>query len=134
MASLLKSLPLIALFFFCFNFNVQGALLSEKKVGKVVNKGLRREFRWGQSCFNEGEKKIFKSLKDAEEYLQCLYKEREVLVGDFYGINITAYRYVNIFYPMGYIGQRIKKIDDEIEKTKSIIKTLKREKDLILGR
>lgn len=78
------------------------------------------------------EEKIFQSLKEAEDYLQSLLKEREILTGDFYGINITAYRYSHIFYPLSYIGYRIKKIDEKIKKTKLQIDKLKN-KDRILG-
>lgn len=75
--------------------------------------------------FSENEKKTFKSLKEAEEHLRCLQKQKETLAGDFYGTNITAYRYANIFFPMGYICYRIKQIDEEIEKIKLKINKLK---------
>lgn len=77
---------------------------------------------------SEKEKKIFKNLKEAEEYLKCLKKERKVLVKDFWGLNITAYRYVNIFYRRGYIRYRISTIDEEIKKTKSEINKLRKNK------
>jgi hypothetical protein len=75
--------------------------------------------------FSENKEKTFKSLKEAEEHLRCLQKQRKTLTGDFYGINITAYCYANIFYPMGYIHYRIDQIDKEIEKVKLEIDKLK---------
>lgn len=71
-------------------------------------------------------KREFRDVKEAEEYLQSLVKEREIRVGDFYGINITAYRYVNIFHTLGYIRHRIKEIDEEIERVKLEIERLKK--------
>jgi len=73
----------------------------------------------------ENRKKDFKNIEEAKKYLEGLIKEREILVGDFYGINITAYRYVNIFYPLGYIRYRIQKIDEEIVLVKKEIEKLK---------
>jgi len=67
----------------------------------------------------------FKTINEAEEYLQFLRKERQKLEGDFYGINITAYRYVHIFYPLGYIRYKIKKIDEEMRRVESEIEKLK---------
>jgi len=67
----------------------------------------------------------FETVKEAEEYLQFLRKEKQKLEGDFYGINITAYRYVNIFYPLGYIRYKIKKIDEEMRRVESEIEKLK---------
>lgn len=64
----------------------------------------------------------FSTIEEAQKYLQSLKKERQKLEGDFYGINITAYRYVNIFYPMGYIRYKIQKIDEEIERLELEIK------------
>jgi len=74
---------------------------------------------------SENEEKTFKSLKEVEEQLRCLQRKKETLAGDFFGINITAYRYATIFYPLGYIRYRINQIDKEIEKVKLEIEKLK---------
>jgi hypothetical protein len=79
-----------------------------------------------KSCLTEERKEAFKDLKEAEEYLWCLLKERKNLEGDFYGINLTAYRYVNIFDRLGYIRYRIMQIDKEIKKTKLEIEKLRK--------
>jgi len=70
-----------------------------------------------QYCSRE-EGKDFKNLEEAEKYLQCLLRERDILEKDFYGVNLTAYRYVNIFYRLGYIRYRLKQIEEEIKETK----------------
>lgn len=90
-----------------------------------INKEFHSAVQWMPNCLRK-EEKIFVSLKKAEEYLECLLKEREVLVGDFYGINVTAYRYVNIFDRLRYIRYRIKQIDRKIAETKSRISELKK--------
>ena len=79
-------------------------------------------FQWGQSCLEE--EKTFKDRGEAEKYLECLLEERKVLEGDFYGLNLTAYRYVNIFYRRGYIRQKIFNIDKEIKRTKSALRDI----------
>jgi hypothetical protein len=66
---------------------------------------------------DEETRKILKGLKEAEESLKSLMKEREILVGDFWGINITAHRYDNIFDRRNYIRYRIVQTDKEIQKT-----------------
>jgi hypothetical protein len=83
------------------------------------NKLPPKEFQWGQSCLEE--EKTFKDRGEAEKYLECLLAERKVLEGDFYGLNLTAYRYVNIFYRRGYIRHKIFNIDKEIKRTKSAL-------------
>jgi len=94
--------------------------------GKVENKIFRRMFEEDQSYLAEKRRKIFKKLKKAEEYLRCLLKEREIRIGDFWGINITAYRYVNIFDCRNYIRYRIMQIDKKIKKTKIKISELEK--------
>ena len=94
--------------------------------GKVENKIFIRKFEEDQSYLAEKRRKIFKRLKKAEEYLKCLLKERKIRVGDFWGINITAYRYVNIFDRRNYIRYRIMQIDKKIKKTKFKISRLKK--------
>jgi hypothetical protein len=89
---------------------------------RIDNKLSQKRFQWGQSCLTE--KKTFKDRGEAEVYLECLLEERNVLEGDFYGINLTAYRYVNIFYRRGYVQHKIFKIDREIKRTKSAIREL----------
>jgi len=71
-------------------------------------------------------KKDFDRLEEAEKCLKCLLKKRNVLEGDFYGINLTAYRYVNIFDRLGYIRYKIMQIDKKIKKTKLNISELKK--------
>ena len=67
-----------------------------------------------------------KNLKEAEEYLKCLLKKRKVLVGDFYGVNLTAYRYVNIFDRLGYTRYKIAEIDIKIKRAKFAISKLEK--------
>jgi len=81
-------------------------------------------FQWGQSCLEE--ERTFKDRGEAEKYLECLLEERKVLEGDFYGLNLTAYRYVNIFYHRGYIQHKIFNIDKEIKRTKSALRDIEK--------
>ncbi len=74
------------------------------------------------------EEEIFQNLKEAEEYLKSHLKQKEILTGDFWGINITAYRYSHAFYPRGYIAYKINKIDAEIKKIRQQIDRLKNQK------
>ncbi len=128
-------LILLSLSVFCnpvqqaFSLEVEheGKLKIEEENSRV-NEIFNKELRGDQSCLASKGKKIFKSLEEAEEYLRCLLKERKVLVGDFYGVNLTACRYVNIFGRMGYIRYKIKQIDKKIKKTKLKISELKKEK------
>lgn len=100
----------------------QESLTKPKGSIGIYKKGIKRD----RSDSAEKEKKTFKTKEEAEEYLSCLLEERKVLEGDFFGINITAYRYVNIFYRRGYIGYKIFEIDKEIKRTKSAIRDLER--------
>jgi len=108
---------------FSVNVEEEGKLEIEEKNSRV-KEIFKMEMRGDQSCLASKEKKIFKNLKEAEEYLRYLLKEREVLVGDFYGVNLTAYRYVNIFDRMRYICYKIRQIDKKIKKTKFRISEL----------
>lgn len=92
----------------------------ERRENKLSQKG----FQWGQSCLKE--EKTFKDRGEAEIYLDCLLEERKVLEGDFYGLNLTAYRYVNIFYRSGYIRHKIFNIDKEIKRTKSALRDIEK--------
>lgn len=87
---------------------------------------IRSRFKKDPCFLLEKEKENFKNLKEAEKYLQCLLKKREVLVGDFYGVNRVAYRYVNIFDRLGYIRYKIMRIDKEIKKTELEIYELRK--------
>lgn len=114
--------------------NMIGALenhssLINKLKRKDENEIFKSRFKEDQSCLIENGKKIFENLKEAEEYLRCLLKEKKVLVGDFYGENIMAYRYVNIFDRMGYIRYEIMQIDKKIKKTKLRIYDLRKKLD-----
>jgi len=100
----------------------QESLTKPKGSIEIYKKGIKRN----QSDSAQKEKKTFKNREEAEEYLNCLLEERKVLEGDFFGINITVYRYVNIFYRRGYIGYKIFEIDKEIKRTKSAIRDLER--------
>lgn len=92
----------------------------ERRENKLSPKG----FQWGQPCLKE--EKAFKDRGEAEKYLECLLEERKVLEGDFYGLNLTAYRYVNIFYRRGYIRHKIFNIDKEIKRTKSALRDIEK--------
>ncbi len=96
---------------------------SQKSLPEPRDKGENelppKGFQWGQSCLEE--EKAFKDRGEAEKYLECLLEERKVLERDFYGLNLTAYRYVNIFYRRGYIRHKIFNIDKEIKRTKSAL-------------
>ena len=100
-----------------------------KPKGKVENEIFRKRFEEDKSCLAEKRREIFRKLKKAEEYLKCLLKEREILVEDFWGINITAYRYVNIFDRRNYIRYRIMQVDKKIKKTKLKICELRKKLD-----
>lgn len=49
-----------------------------------------------------------------EKRLEELKKEKNMLIGDFYGINQYGYRYALIFDRLGYIRYRLAKIDEEM--------------------
>jgi len=102
--------------------NGQKSLTKSKE--RIENRLSKRGFKWSRSCLTE--KEIFKNREEAEEYLGCLLEERKVLEGDFFGINLTAYRYVNIFYRMGFIRYKIFEIEKEIKLTKSVIRDLEK--------
>ena len=99
--------------------------LTEKE-RKAEHKMSRKSFGKDQSCLGENEKIFFKNLIEAEKHLKFLLRERDVLVGDFYGVNLTAYRYINIFHRLGYIRYRILQIDKEIRKLKFKISLMKK--------
>lgn len=118
--------PIIFFFWACVYYLPAARLKSpEARAGfdeqreKTVNIDIVEQCEEG-TLFIESEETI-KKLKELEERIKSLIKERQTLEGDFYGINITAYRYVNVFYHMGYIRCRIAEIDKEIEKTKKEI-------------
>jgi len=126
MAIILRFLLLILFILFVHGTDVHADLSGNLSDEEIVKTGKKKSTTdEDQSCIPENGEKIFKNLKEAEEYLRCILKEREVLVRDFYGVNITAYRYVNIFYRIGYIRWRIMQIDKEIKNTKLEIHKLK---------
>lgn len=102
----------------------QGASLENEEKNLRADEMSKLSFEGYQPCSRGVVKKIFKSIEEAEEYLKCLLKEKEVLVGDFYGINLTAYRYVNIFDRLGYIRFKIAEIDIKIKRAKFLISKL----------
>jgi len=78
------------------------------------NQRQNSEFESKEEIVSENEKKE-RMLSEIEATLGRLFKEKEILMGDFYGINITAYRYVNIFDRLGYIRFKIREIEKEIK-------------------
>jgi len=68
----------------------------------------------------------FRTLDEAEKHLEWLLNQRNMLVGDFYGINQTGHRYVLIFDRLGYIRYRIVKIDKEIKATRRKISKMEK--------
>lgn len=70
--------------------------------------------------------KDIQTLEEAEEYLEKLLKQRNILVGDFFGINQTAYRYALVFDRLGYIRYRIVQTDREIKAIKQKISELRK--------
>ena len=73
--------------------------------------------------------KDIQTLEEAEKYLEKLLKQRNILVGDFFGINQTAYRYALVFDRLGYIRNRTFQTDKEIKATKQKITELKKKKE-----
>ena len=70
--------------------------------------------------------KDIQTLEEAEKFLKRLLEQRNILVGDFFGINQTTYRYALVFDRLGYIRYRIFKTDKEIKGLKQKITELKR--------
>ena len=70
-------------------------------------------------------------LKKAEECLDALVKERQIRGGDFWGINVTARRYDNVFDPRNYIRYKIMQVDKKTEATKLIICELRKKLDRV---
>ena len=70
--------------------------------------------------------KDIQTLEEAEKCLERLLEQRNILVGDFFGINQTTYRYALVFDRLGYIRYRIFKTDKEIKGLKQKITELKR--------
>ncbi|NIM90594.1 MAG: hypothetical protein GTO17_06560 [Candidatus Aminicenantes bacterium] len=109
-------------------FLVMGVPKGAKSLPERKERGERelspKGFQWGQSCLEE--EKTFRDRREAEKYLECLLEERKVLEGDFYGLNLTAYRYVSIFYLQGYIRKKIFNIDKEIKRTKSALHNIEK--------
>ncbi|MDH7513019.1 MAG: hypothetical protein QHH14_08745 [Clostridiales bacterium] len=79
----------------------------------------RAEKREKEEKFTEKE---LRSLRGAKEYLRELEKQRDILVGDFFGLNITARRYDLVFDRLGYIRYRIKQVDEEIARVKAFLR------------
>lgn len=100
-------------------------LRKEKNRCTVVENA--KELFNGIDAFNLEEESY---LKEIENRLRSLLKERDVLTGDFYGINLTAYRYVNIFDRLGYIRYKIKQINKEIKKMRLQLCEIKTKKEI----
>lgn len=97
---------------------------SPKKITRIA--ALKNQNSEKRDRKIDKEEILFKNLKEARDYLRGLLKERKEFEKDFYGVNITAYRYVNIFNRMGYIRYKISEIDKEIKKTRIEIDKLKK--------
>lgn len=111
-----------------FSLNVkEERKLKIEEENSRANEIFKKRRQVDQCCLACKEKRILKNLKEAKEYLRCLLRERKILIQDFYGLNLTAYRYVNIFDRLGYIRYRIRQVDKEIKKTKFKISELKKE-------
>lgn len=104
----------------------EGENLENEEKNLRANEMFKISLEGYQYCSKREIKKIFKSIEEAEECLKCLLKEKEVLVGDFYGVNLTAYRYVNIFDRLGYIRFKIAEIDIKIKRAKFAISKLEK--------
>ncbi len=103
-----------------------GMNLENKEKNLIANKMLKKRLEGDQNCLIWEGKRVFKNLEEAEKYHKCLLEERKILVGDFYGINQTAYRYVNIFNRLGYIRYKIAELDKKIKITRLSISELKK--------
>ena len=105
----------------------EGANLENEEKNLRANEMFKISLEEYQYCSRREVKKVFKSIEEAGECLKCLLKKREILVGDFYGVNITAYRYINIFDRLGYIRYKIVEFDKKIKIIKFAISELRRE-------
>lgn len=84
-----------------------------------------KEEKKARKAAKEDEEETQKGLrcrKEAEQYLKALEKQRETLVGDFFGINLTARRYDLVFDRLGFIRFRIKEVDEEIRRVKAFLR------------
>ncbi len=70
--------------------------------------------------------KEIQTLEQAEKCLEKLLRRKKILVGDFFGINQTGYRYALVFDRLGYIRYRIVQTDKEIKAIKQKIAELKK--------
>lgn len=59
---------------------------------------------------------------ELKKRLEELKKEKDILTGDFYGINQFGHRYAMIFDRLGYIRYRLTKVNEEIVEIKKKIK------------
>lgn len=59
---------------------------------------------------------------ELKKKLEKLLKEKDILSGDFYGINQFGHRYAMIFDRLGYIRYRLTKVNEEIAEIKKKIK------------
>jgi hypothetical protein len=97
--------------------------ISEREVNKIESNKESPEIDKFNLKWTKG--KDIQTLEEAEKYLERLLKQRNTLVGDFYGINRTAYRYVMAFDRLGYIRSRIVKTDRKIKTIKRKITKFK---------
>jgi len=100
-----------------------GPKISQQEVNKKERNKELQEIDGFSLQWKKG--KDIQTLEEAEEYLEKLLKQRNILVGDFFGINRTAYRYAVVFDRLGYIRYRIMKTDREIKAIKQKISELK---------
>jgi hypothetical protein len=61
-------------------------------------------------------------IAEARKRLAELEREKNILTGDFYGLNQFGHRYALIFDRLGYIRYRLTKINEEIAELRKKIK------------
>ncbi len=131
----MKSLSVLCIFCFLLMSNsvthvfatgrkAAGPKISQHEVNEIErNQGSQEidkfSFQWTKG-------KEIQTLDEAEKYLETLMMRRNILVGDFFGINQTAYRYALVFDRLGYIRYRIVHTDKEIKAIKQKISELKK--------
>ena len=66
-------------------------------------------------------------IAEARKRLTELEKEKNILTGDFYGLNQLGHRYALIFDRLGYIRYRLTIINEEIAEIKKRLKIINRD-------
>jgi hypothetical protein len=102
---------------------VVGPKMSQQEVAEIDWNKESQEIDKHSLQWTKG--KEIQTLDEAEKYLERLMMLRNILVGDFFGINQTAHRYAMVFDRLEYIRYRISQIDKEIKAVKQKIAELK---------